>query len=128
MKYELSYDEERDLIIGHVHGGFDSSFVAKMASELADLIREHGCYRLLNDLRDARITPSALEIYTMPRNVAKSKEAIKCRRALVVDGSPKDYRFLETVSENLAQQLKIFTDTDTAIDWLMGDEQVPNRA
>lgn len=122
MKYELTYDKERNLIIGHIYGEFDSSIVTGMASDLADMIQKHGCNRLLNDLRSAKITPSALEIYTMPRSVAKSKEAIRCKRALVVSGSLKDYHFLETVSTNLGQQLKIFTDPDTAIDWLMDHE------
>jgi len=127
MKYELTYDVERNLIIGHICGEFDSSLVTKMASDLADMIQKHDCYRLLNDLRSAKITPSTLEIYAMPRNVAKSREAMRCKRALVVSGSLNDYHFLETVSANLGQQLKIFIDIDTAVDWLMGHEQVPSK-
>ena len=122
MKYELTYDKERNLIIGKIYGEFDSSLVTEMASDLADMIQKHFCNRLLNDLRSAKITPSALEIYTMPRNVAKSGEAIRCKRALVVSGPLKDYHFLETVSANIGQQLKIFTDPDTATDWLMEHE------
>ncbi len=127
MKYELTYDKERNLIIGHVYGEFDSSLVTKMASDLADMIQKHGCNRLLNDLRSARITPSTIEIYTMPKSVAKFREATRCKRALVVSGPLKDYNFLETVSVNVGQRLKIFTDPDTAIDWLMDNEQTPDR-
>ena len=127
MKYDLAYDEERDLIIGHVYGEFASSLVTEMSSDLAKIIRKHSCYRLLNDLRDAKITPETLEIYIMPRYVATSSEASKCKRALVVSGPLKDYHFLETVSVNLGQQLKIFTDPDIAIAWLMGHEEAPEK-
>jgi len=41
MKYELTYDEGRDLIIGHIYGEFTSSLVTKMASDLAGMIRKH---------------------------------------------------------------------------------------
>ena len=126
MKYDLAYDEERDLIVGHVHDGLDASLALKMSSDLANLIRTHGCYRLLNDLRDAEITSSTLEIYAMPRAIAKFKEANRCKRALVVSGRLDNYRFLETVSLNIGQQLRIFTDIETAVDWLNTDEEVPD--
>jgi len=122
MKYEFKYDKERKFIIGHIYGEFDSSLVTKMSSDLVDMMHKYDCSRLLNDLRGAKITPETLDIYVMPKKVAQSREAIRCKRALLVNGSLKDYHFLETVSVNSGQQLKIFTDIDTAIDWLIGHE------
>jgi hypothetical protein len=122
MKYELKYDKERNLITGYIYGEFDSSLVTKMSSDLMDMMQKYDCNRLLNDLRSAKITPETLDIYVMPKKVAQSREAIRCKRALVVNGPLKDYHFLETVSVNLGQQLKIFTDIDPAIDWLIGHD------
>ncbi len=118
MKYDLKYDEERDLIMGQVHGEFDSSVVSKMVSDLGEMIRKYNCFRLLNDLRDATITPETLDIYAMPRAVEKTGEAVQCRRAILVNPPLEDFDFLETVSVNMGHQFKIFTDRDAALEWL----------
>ena len=120
MNYELTYDEERDLIVGYIHGDFDSSVVKKMATDLANMVRKHGCSRVLNDLRGAQITPSVLDIYSMPKFVNQAGIPIICKRALVVRELSEDYHFLETVSANVGQQVRIFTDPDAAIEWLLG--------
>jgi len=127
MKYELKYDEERDLILGQVRGGFDSSVVSQMVSDLGDMIRKRGCYRFLNDLRDAKITSETFDIYRMPRNVAKSKEAVRCRRAILVNPPLEDFLFLETASVNMGHQFKIFTDPDAALEWLQGREPMASE-
>ncbi len=124
MNYELKYDEERNLIMGQVHGEFDSRVVAKMVSDLGAMIREHDCYRLLNDLRDAKITPETLDIYGMPRVIEKTREAVRCRRAILVTPPLEDFLFLETASVNMGQQIKIFTDEEAAIEWLQGSKSM----
>jgi len=127
MKYELKYDEERDLIMGQVHGEFDSSVVVKMVSDLGAMIQEHDCYRLLNNLRDAKITPETLDIYAMPRVVEKTREVVRCRRAILVNPPLEDFLFLETASVNMGHQFKIFTDSDAAIKWLLGSGAAPAK-
>jgi len=118
MKYELSYDQERDLIIGRVEGNIDPAIVKAMASEFAELVSSSGCNKLLNDLRKAGITHSAIDIYSMPRIVDKLGLPIACRRALLVSDASKDFQFLETVSLNVGHQVRIFKDPELAIKWL----------
>ncbi len=125
MKYELSYDKEHDLIVGRVEGDIDPVLVKKMASEFADIIETSGCHKLLNDLRDAKITPSTLDIYNMPRIISKQGVHLACKRALVVPEASDDFRFLETVSVNVGQQVRIFTDPEAAIEWLSDDHKSP---
>jgi len=84
VRYEVAYDQERDLIVGRVEGKIGPALVKAMASELADLVASSGCRKLLNDLRRADITPSAFDVYDMPRIVAKQGVPIVCRRALLV--------------------------------------------
>jgi len=128
MKYELKYDEEKDLITGQIHGEFDSSVVSKMGSDLGEMIRKHNCFRLLNDLRDATITPETLDIYAMPRAVEKTGEAVRCRRAILVNPPLEDFDFLETVSVNMGHQFKIFTDAEVALEWLQGREPMTSSS
>lgn len=127
MKYEISYDKERDLIVGRVEGDIDTVLVKEMASEFADMVEASGCHKLLNDLRDADITPSAFDVYSMPRIVNKQGVPLVCKRALVVPEESEKFRFLKTVSVNVGQQVHIFTDPESAIEWLSGDPGSPNR-
>jgi len=99
MNYTLKYNKERDLILGSIKGEFDSSLVKAMVADLEIIIQEQGCRKFLNDLRQAKITSSILEIYTMPKKIAEFKEAKNCKRAILVSGSQDDYKFLETVSK-----------------------------
>lgn len=127
MKYTLSYDQKRDIIVGRIEGEMVPALVKEMASEFAGLVRSSGCHRLLNDLRDARITHSTFEIYSMPRIVDEREVPVTCRRALVISEEADDFRFLETVSVNYGQQVRVFSDPETAIEWLMADETHPGK-
>lgn len=118
MKYQLSYDKQRDLINGKIEGEIDPDLVEKMASELAALVISTGCHKLLNDLRGAKITHSTLDIYQMPRIVDRHGVLKKCKRALLVSESSEDFEFLETVSLNVGQQVRVFKEPQAAIDWL----------
>lgn len=127
MGYELAYDQERDLMVGRVWGNIDETLVKEMAGDLAKLVASSGCHRLLNDLRNARIAHSALEIFGMPRIVDEEGVPVGCRRALVVPAPSEDFRFLETVSVNVYQRVRIFTDMQRAIAWLTGDAGSPDN-
>ncbi len=128
MKYELSYDQERDLIVGRVDGDIDRVLVNAMASKFAELVASSGCRKLLNDLRGARITHSTFDIYSMPRIVDKQGVPIGCRRALVISEPLEDFKFLETVSVNVGQQVRIFNDPKEALEWLGAGTTPPNKA
>ncbi|KAB2888787.1 MAG: hypothetical protein F9K32_15225 [Desulfobulbaceae bacterium] len=127
MKYTLSYDQKRDIIVGRIEGEMVPALVKEMASEFAGLVRSSGCHRLLNDLRGARITPSTFDIYSMPRIVDERELPLTCRRALVISEEAEDFRFLETVSVNYGQQVRIFTDPAAAVEWLTVDKASPGE-
>ena len=118
--FDLIYDAQRHLILGKIHGEFDSSVVSSMAAALAVMAREHACSKVLNDLRDAIITRSAFDIFDMPRIVEKAGVPYITKRALVVREPLEDFQFLETVSFNVGQRVRVFTNYDTAIKWLTG--------
>jgi len=127
MNCELTYDEERDLIVGRIYGEFDSSVVMKMTTDLAAMVRRHGCSRVLNDLRGATITSATLSICNMPRVVDQAGVPIKCKRALIIREASADFHFLETAFVNIGQEVRIFTDRDDAIEWLTDSTKTPDK-
>lgn len=120
MKYTVVYDEDNDIIMGRIDGKFDRDLVKKMAPEFAQMIQKHGCHKLLNDLRDAEMFAPTLDIYDMPRIADKLGVPVSCKRALVVSHSSPNYSFLERAANNIGHDEKIFTDMDSAINWLKG--------
>ncbi|MEF8824513.1 MAG: STAS/SEC14 domain-containing protein [Desulfohalobiaceae bacterium] len=126
MKYELSYDAERDVIAGRVSGALDPAEVRQMAAEFARLARTHGCLRLLNDLGEAGTSYSALYVYTMPKMVHEHGGMTSCWRALVVPGDSEVLSFLESVAQTIGETVRVFTDRESAMEWLSrGSQSAP---
>jgi hypothetical protein len=121
MGYELSYDAEKKIIRGRVLGELNPSLVKNMAVDLEKLGRKHKCPRLLNDLREAVISKSLLDIYSMPRVVEEAGMQKSFRRAIDVNPPVNDYRFLETVSVNEGQEVRVFSDPEEALRWLVAE-------
>ncbi len=120
MNFELRYDGDHDIIRGRVHEKLDAAVAKAMAADLAQLVREHGCRRFLNDLREAQVTSSTLELYSIPRIMKGAGLPGSTKRALVVAEITPDFVFLETASVNAGNQVKLFTDPEAALAWLKG--------
>lgn len=118
MKYEVAYDAERDVIAGQVFGDLGPAEVREMAAEFARLARTQGCRKLVNDLRDAGTSSSALHIHTMPRMVHEQRGLMPCLRALVVPQDSEALSFLESVAQTIGETVGIFTDRESAMEWL----------
>ncbi len=120
MNFELSYDEDLDIIRGRLYGKLDAAVAKAVATDLAQLVRKHGCHRFLHDLREAQVTSSTLDLYSIPRIVKEAGVSGGIKRALVVAEITQDFDFLETASVNAGNQVKLFTDSEAALAWLKG--------
>lgn len=120
MSHEFRYDESQGIIMGRVQGRLDAAVVKDVATDLARLVGEHGCRRLLLDLRGALVTSSTHEIYVIPRVVKEAGVPGGIKRALVVAEITQDFDFLETASINAGNVIKLFTDPEAALAWLKG--------
>ncbi len=67
MPYTIKYQEEISCILVNVEGKLDLPTFKGMAADVAQIVQAHGCTRILNDLRKARPTEGALEIFNMPK-------------------------------------------------------------
>ncbi len=89
-----------------------------VVSELAALLNENNCMRLLTDMRDVDLRLSAVHIFGVPDMMSKAGLRSNVRRAMVFAKDARDYRFYEDVSVNRGHFLRVFQDVDTAMEWL----------
>jgi hypothetical protein len=118
------YDAEKRLIVIEIRGRIDKALVQNLASQVAGFSKEHNCFHVLNDAREATIFLSTLEIYSLPRTImeilsATGVDVRKFKRALVFSKNVDDFTFFETVSRNRGQNVKLFRNIDEAVSWLL---------
>ena len=118
MPYTIHYERERDYIAVTVEGDFELESLKDLAEHVAKVIEKHGCNRILNDMRHAKLVKGTLDIYNMPKTARASGINTYCKRALVVSEQSSDFHFLETVFINQGHRVKMFTDIEDAKSWL----------
>jgi hypothetical protein len=117
MAYTVGYNAEEDYVWGRIDGVVDLDTAHRYAREIIKQLSAHNCLRFLNDMRQASVQLSTLDIYDLP---AWIEEAVQeagvsraCKRALVVASDFNEYKFFETVSRNHGHLVEVFTDSDT---------------
>jgi hypothetical protein len=88
----------------------------RYAQEIIEQLSAHNCLRFLNDMRQASIQLSTLDIYDLPAWIEgvmqEAGVSRACKRALVVASDFNEYKFFETVSRNHGHLVEVFTDSD----------------
>ncbi len=123
MPYSVTYDEETACVFVSVEGELNLSLFDNIASEVMQCIKEYGCKRILNDLRQAKPVKSVVDIYSMPERAVQIGIAHTVKRALVVSGTASEFRFLETVFINQGNIVQMFNSIDDAKRWLLGGKE-----
>ena len=123
MPYSLVFDTEEKLIKITMQGTVNLPMVTKLASEVAEIAKEHNCFLILNDAREAIPDISVIGIHDLPKIFSEilSSAGIqisKFKRAIVVSKNINDFNFFETVSRNRAQNVMLFRDIHEAKKWL----------
>lgn len=125
MSNSVTYNQEDGFIRIEIQGKMDKALVKKLASLTARIAREHDCYLILSDAREATSALSTLDIYDLPRIIVQiltetGLEVHKFKRVLVVSNDVDDFTFFETVSRNRGQNVTLFRNIDEARSWLLG--------
>ncbi len=118
MPHTLTYNSDTDCIELTVEGVFNMERLKKIAPEVAKLSEQSGCLNILNDMSGATIDISLTEIYTNPQEMDHSGIRRTTRRALVIPADFDPAAFLETVTRNRGHNLKVFSDRESALEWL----------
>ena len=124
MSYKVTYNPDLHFIETTVDGGINAEVLKEIFTAQAQTSQRVNCNRMLNDYRNARIKISVLEIYELPKVIAKiaasfGRSAMRTVRALVIPTFKEDYRFYETVAANNSQTEKLFFNIEEAKQWLL---------
>ena len=119
MKYEVKFDQDLNCIMARIDGEIIKSELKKMAADISELSKKHNCIRLLNDVRNAKLTfLSTTDLYEIPRLLIEWGLPMNLERAVIANKEIVDYHFFETASKNIGQNIRIFTNEDDVNKWL----------
>ncbi len=121
MSHIIRYNESGHYILLVVTGRFTIADLKHIAPKVAAVSGKKGCFRVLIDMRAAGVDLSFMDVFNGPRFIDEAGISRRTKRALVVPASFAEADFLETVSRNQGQNLKVFRDPEEALDWLLGD-------
>ncbi|PKN98723.1 MAG: hypothetical protein CVU42_10935 [Chloroflexi bacterium HGW-Chloroflexi-4] len=124
MNFKVTFNESTQIVESRVHCDFDWTLVETMIPEIGKHIIENGSNLIFIDFRRSKVMMSTIKIYETPRKIAEEFgkmgiNAQKLRRAILIKPGQKDFDFLESVTSNNAQILKLFYEEELAMQWLI---------
>jgi hypothetical protein len=125
MPTNIKIIHTQDFIRAKPDGALDFTASRNLLKDLVTGFDTAGKYHVLVDTRGADVRLSTTEIYELGVTVAAEPDlAGKKKFALLVPPEEKvNADFFETVSRNRGANLRVFTDFETAITWLIMEEQ-----
>lgn len=120
--FDIILDHEMKLVKVTIAGELFQSDGEKVITAARETAAKYK-YHILYDMRQATTTVQFASWYKLPREleVFKIPEARQTKAAVVVSKTDKalnEYRFYETVTDNLGFKLRIFFEEEDAIRWL----------
>jgi hypothetical protein len=115
MACKVTYNPNEDCVHARIKGAVDLATAHRYAREIIQQLRAHNCLRLRNDMRQASVKLSTIDLYDLPAWIEERAEEAgvsrSVRRALLVARDFNDYEFFETVSRNHGHLLEVFADS-----------------
>ena len=118
MSFTVQYERNNRFLIGRYTGTMDQGTRDEYAQAIVQAGEEYNCKCLLNDMSQAKIDFSTMEIFDLPKVLDCTGIDRSWKRAIIFSTDFDDFRFLETRMVNEGQLVKIFQDHDAAIRWL----------
>jgi len=127
MNYTITPSSDGKFIVVRVRGNITRQIAMQFNVEAHALGRQLGIIRYLVDATGARNTETTIDNYEFAYSDMRNTEGIdhSARVAALVDPNDHSHDFIETVSRNAGQNVRIFRDHDQAMRFLMGDEGQP---
>ena len=118
MTFNIKYDPDSHCVRTDIQGEVNIGDIVEVSKEMVRLASLHDCDKILNDVRRAEPKLSTVDIYNIPKVLQESGLKPTTRSAIVAQDDHTDFQFLETVALNRGQNVKLFTNVDTAKRWL----------
>ena len=120
MEYHTEFNPRDGIVETTVEGDIDSlDDVQRFAADVAEMTRKCDCHHVLHDLRRTVVKLSTSDIFTAEEIVKRVGLAGPVKRALVIGSLHRDGQFYETVLLNRGHFVKLFTDLESAREWLL---------
>jgi hypothetical protein len=114
----VHYDEECDCLVGCFSGTLDQDTLKEYSIEVAKTASKHDYRYFLNDLQEADVDFSSIEIINIPGIFHAAGLDISLRRAIVVPTDIENFRFFERAANSRGFNVRVFTDLYEAMKWL----------
>lgn len=118
MAHSVTFNSTFGIIETVIQGDLCLPEAEAIITEIADLAAQERCCLCLSDLREAKFDMSVLQIYNLPRTLARvalSRGLVPSdiKRAFVVTFENRDFHFYETVAINIGQRVRLFVEMET---------------
>jgi hypothetical protein len=125
MIFDIQYDAGQDCIFVEFNGRITMSIVKEYIGALLPVLEETDCRRLLSDCSGAEVHLTSSDIMQFPKMAAQSPLTARLKRAVVATPGTGGYELYETLSTVMGQQLRVFSDREAALEWVMEDSAPP---
>lgn len=122
MPFSIRYIPQQDYIEVTFTGQVSMGLVHEYLEQLIPIIKETGCRRLLSDSVNAQLLFSAGDILKFPKMAADSPLTAQLKRAVLAAPGRSGYEMYEILSKTMGQLLRVFSDRDEAMAWLLTDQ------
>ena len=119
MKYDLTYDDDTKCIICKMSGKLHLSDLPQYGSDLASMLKKHPCKRVLQDLTEVDLKLSVVDFFDVPKLARERDIGYDVKRAIIFARDAENWRFYETVTVNRSGNVRVFSDSNKAMEWLM---------
>jgi len=117
--FAVRHEPEADIIRVHLQGRIDSRNLKMATSKLVEKMALCNCHRFLIDHREVKLSMSTVDLFYLPMVASNIGVSHSSRIAVVYSTHESDYRFIENVGRNQGFNVKIFTDMDEGVKWLV---------
>ena len=120
-QYTLTLDHEQGLVIVVAQGEFDMNSGMELITDARKNAAENQ-YHIFCDVRASKAAVNLADWFFLPRRlgVYQNLETRKSRTAILVTPGRQEnnYRFFETVTNNIGLRIKVFLNEEDALAWL----------
>jgi hypothetical protein len=120
MKWEMSFNEKDNILFVKTNGVMDMENTRVLIKEFLEVIKQQDCRRALVDNSEIEAqNVGTVDIYTLPKLYTELGFPRDLRLAEVYSKNDQtDFDFYETVCRNNGYSVSVFTDVESALQWL----------
>ena len=117
MPETISIDDQKGIILIESRGHLVVDDLAKSKESVLQIVKTKGLKKVMIDATNQKSLPSTMSLHSFASELPKL--SIGLRQAIVIsEQTPKDMKFIETVSLNRGASIKIFSSRENALSWL----------